>query len=118
MSLADIGTVADDIHQRAKSLQVDFEALLSRAQQGSQLWQDLYAMKCKVSAVKMESIKLHSLTGAARMTGELPKERALAPVEHLPLFKTKTPEELTGHPGTDHKMLAAGDHSFDEDTNP
>lgn len=117
MSLnADIGTVADDIRQRAEGLQAEFETMLQNSRQGTPLWNDLYALKLRVSSLKMESIRLTTLTGAARMTGDLPKERALAPVEHLPLFKTRSPEEPLRQARADQKMKAAGDHTFDDDT--
>ena len=111
---------ADDLAARAASLQPMLEAALESCSKGSALHNDLVAMKCAVTGIKMQGIKLHSLAGTARMTGDLPAARALAPIEALPLFqppgqqqRTLSADELM-HRFPDHRSAAANDHTLDD----
>jgi len=117
MSLQNMADCADDLAARAASLQPMLEAALESCSKGSALHNELVAMKCAVAGIKMQGIKLHSLAGTARMTGDLPPRGR---IEALPLFqppgqqqRTLSADELMNR-FPDHRSAAANDHTLDD----
>jgi len=108
MSLSDIAGVADDLTLRARDLVPLLNEALGVCAAGSPVMERLVALKCSLTGIEQEGLRLRLLTRRDLAGEALPGVVRTPSAEELEMAEALGREPLRA----DGKMAAANDHSL------